>query len=161
MRWACSSVVGSWFGKSPGRVEVWKRIFWYLRIKLMSTFIPFDFFGSPYQLIQNWEAFPKEFWAIRKKGDKDKQSSSEPVDQEYNAENPLFAVPVCPAVFVLECHWLLHRAIAVDQARQELAGQAWLFFTEWKYLVHQQKVNKVTQGQSHHTEIEWLGRYWN
>ena len=78
-------MAGSWFGKSPGRVEVWKRIFWYLRIKSMSTFIPFDFFGSPYQLIQNWEAFPKEFSAIRKKGDKDKQSSSEPVDQKYKA----------------------------------------------------------------------------
>ena len=63
-------------------------------------------------------------------GYEDKQGGGEAVDEEHKGEDPPLKVEVHLVVRVLECHRLLHWAIAVDQARQKLTGQAWFFFTK-------------------------------
>ena len=113
----------------------------------------------PYQLVQNREAGQKEVTAIAKKGNEDKHSSGEAVDEEYKGENTSPIIKIHLAVLVHECHWLLHRTVAVDQARQNLTCETWFFLAKRKYLVHQQKVNNVTEDQCCHTEVKRFARY--
>ena len=105
-----------------------KRILLYLINSLCRLFFVGCFL--PYQLVQNREAGQKEVTAIAKKGDVDKHSSGEAVDEEHKGEHTPPIIQIHLAVLVHKCHWLLHRAIAVDQARQKLGRQAWFFFTE-------------------------------